>query len=109
MRDLKWSASEKIVVRRAFDQALTAELQDAVGRAKQIAAAVKQPSELWELETWLTQRRLEIDRKYDYRYSVLPMVFATLLKEGRVSEKDLHGLRGEKIDLIVGLASRLRT
>jgi Photoprotection regulator fluorescence recovery protein len=75
MRDLKWSPSEKIIARKAFDQALTAELRDVVQRAKQIAAAVEEPSELWELETWLRQCRLEIDRKYDYRYSVLPMVF----------------------------------
>jgi hypothetical protein len=107
MRDLKWSPSEKIIARKAFDQALTAELRDVVQRAKQIAAAVEEPSELWELETWLRQCRLEIDRKYDYRYSVLPMVFGTLLKQGRISEKDLHGLQEEKIDLIVGIASRL--
>ena len=107
MRDLKWSPSEKIIARKAFDQALVAELRDVVQRAKQIAAEVKEPSELWELETWLRQRRVEIDRKYDYRYSVLPMVFATLLKQRRISEKDLHGLHDEKIDLIVGIASRL--
>lgn len=107
MRDLKWSPSEKIIACKAFDQALTAELRDVVQRAKQIAAEVKEASELWELETCLRQRRLEIDRKYDYRYSVLPMVFATLLKQGRISEKDLNGLQEEKIDLIVGIASRL--
>ena len=51
MRDLKWSPSEKIIARKAFDQALAAELRDVVQRAKQIAAEVKEPSELWELET----------------------------------------------------------
>ncbi|MBV9268730.1 MAG: hypothetical protein JO061_21355 [Acidobacteriaceae bacterium] len=107
MRDLKWSPSEKITARKAFDQALAEELRQVVQRAKQIVAAVKEPSQLWDLETWLRQRRLEIDRKYDYRYSVLPMVFATLLKQGRISEKDLNGLQEEKIDLIVGIASRL--
>lgn len=107
MRDLKWSPSEKIIARKAFDQALASELRDVVQRAKHIAAEVKERSGLWELETWLRQRRLEIDRKYDYRYSVLPMVFATLLKQGRISEKDLNGLQEEKIDLIVGIASRL--
>ena len=107
MRNLKWSPAEKILARKVFDQALTAELRDVVKRAKQIAAAVKEPSELWDLETWLTQRRLEIDRKYDYRYSVLLMVFASLLNQGRISEEDLHGLQGEKIDLIVGIASQL--
>ena len=107
MRDLKWSQSEKIVARRAFDQALNMELQQLIRKAKEMAAAVEQASELWELESWLTQRRLEIGRKYDYRYSVLPLVFATLVKQGRVSENDLRGLDLEKIELIRGVASRL--
>jgi hypothetical protein len=29
---------------------------------------------------------------YDYRYSVLPLVFGNLIREGRLSEEELHGL-----------------
>jgi Photoprotection regulator fluorescence recovery protein len=65
-----------------------------------MAAKIEEASELWDLERWLTQRRLEIERKYDYRYSVLPFVFATLLKEGCITENDLHGLGQEKFELI---------
>jgi hypothetical protein len=50
---------------------------------------------------------LEIERKYDYRYSVLPFVFATLLSEGRISENDLRGLDQGKIELIHGVSSSL--
>lgn len=106
MHDLKWSPSEKVIARRAFDRALNTEIRDLIREAKQIAAAVEEGSELWKLESWLTQRRLEIGRKYDYRYSVLPFVFATLVKQGRISESDLHGLDLEKIELILGVASR---
>ena len=59
-----------------------------------------EPSELRELERWLTERRQEIDRKYDYRYSVLPLVLATLLREGRLAEDDLHGLGQDKLEAI---------
>jgi hypothetical protein len=52
------------------------------------------------LEGWLTQRRREIDRRYDYRYSILPLVFAHLLRDGCLTEDDLHGLEQEKLDLI---------
>jgi Photoprotection regulator fluorescence recovery protein len=107
MRDLKWSPSERVVARRTFDQALNTELQDLVAEAKRMAGTMEDASELWELESWLTQRRLEIDRKYDYRYSVLPFVFANLLQQGRITEKDLQGLCTEKIELILGIASRL--
>jgi hypothetical protein len=35
------------------------------------AKMIEQPSDLWELERYLTERRKEIDSRYDYRYSVL--------------------------------------
>ena len=71
LREMKWSPAEKAVARRAFDLALRRELEAVVREAKDRAAKIQEASELWELERWLTQRRQEIDRKYDYRYSVL--------------------------------------
>jgi hypothetical protein len=105
MRDLKWLPAEKVLARRAFDRALKLELQELVREAKEMAARVEEASELWDLEHWLSQRRLNIERKYDYRYSVLPFVFATLLKEGRIREQDLLGLGLAKVELIRSLAS----
>ncbi|HYZ86607.1 MAG TPA: hypothetical protein VE621_19490 [Bryobacteraceae bacterium] len=104
MRDLKWSQSEKVVARRAFDRALNEELEEVIRQAKGMAAAVEEPSQLWELERWLGERRVEIDRKYDYRYSVLPIVLAKLVNDGRIGENDLQGLDPEKIRLILGIA-----
>ena len=100
MSELKWSHAEKKVPRRAFDLALGNELETLVLEAKDRAAKIDQPSELWALEGWLTERRREIDRRYDYRYSILPLVFAHLLRDGRLTEDDLHGLGLEKLDLI---------
>ncbi len=42
-------------------------------------------------------KRNEIDEKYDYRYSVLILVFARLIKDGWLSFEDLEGLAEEKI------------
>jgi hypothetical protein len=106
MREFKWSPSEKAIARKAFDQALNNELQQLVREVKARAAVIDEPSEVWRLERWLAERRIEIDRKYHYRYSVLPIVFAELVKQGRIAENDLHGLAPEKIELILG-ASRL--
>ena len=100
MFDLKWSHAEKTIARRAFDRALGNELEALAGEAKDRAAKMEQPSDLWDLESWLTKRRREIDRRYDYRYSVLPLVFAHLLRDGRLTEDDLYGLREDKLDLI---------
>ena len=100
MYELKWSNAEKKVARRAFDLALGKELDALILEAKDRAAKIVEPSELWDLEGWLTQRRREIDRRYDYRYSILPLVFAHLLRDGCLTEDDLHGLEQEKLDLI---------
>jgi hypothetical protein len=68
--------------------------------AKSKAAKIREPSGLWELEQYLTQRRQEIDRMYDYRYSVLPLVLAKLLSSGRLVEDELHGLGEDKLACI---------
>ena len=65
-----------------------------------MASQIQQSSDLWDLEHYLTQRRNEIDRKYDYRYSVLPEVFGELVREGRVYEKELHGLTEDKLAFV---------
>jgi hypothetical protein len=97
MLELSWSHAEKTIARRAFDKALGNELEDVIREAKSRADAIK---DVWDLESWLTERRLEIDRRYDYRYSVLPLVFASLLRDGKLTEEDLNGLKQEKLNLI---------
>src|SRR5260370_17078086 len=87
-----WSKSEKAIARAAFDAALKRELQDVMHKTKQMAKQIKEPADVWELEYYLTERRKEIDRKYDYRYSQLTPVFGRLLYQVRVSEKKLPAL-----------------
>jgi hypothetical protein len=52
------------------------------------------------MERYLTGRRKEIDRQYDYRYSILPIVFGNLLRQRGLSERELHGLGEDKLDPI---------
>src|ERR1035438_5047637 len=66
--DMTWSRSEKTIARKAFDAALKRELHELMQEAREIADQIKQPSDLWDLQEYLTQRRREIDRKYNYRY-----------------------------------------
>jgi Photoprotection regulator fluorescence recovery protein len=100
MHSLKWSPSEKVIARKAFSVALEREFQALILEAKGKAARIEEPSGLWDLEQYLTERRREIDRVYDYRYSVLPLVFAELLRNGRVLEGELHGLGEDKLSWI---------
>lgn len=95
-----WPRSEKTIARTAFDAALKRELQEVVREAKQLANHIKEPADLWELEHYLTQRRKDIDRKYDFRSSRLTQVLGKLLCERRISEEELRGLREDKMKAI---------
>ena len=78
-----------------------------IQQAKKMASQIQQPSDLWDLEHYLTQRRKEIDRKYDYRYSQLTQVFGRLLYEKRLREEELRGLREDKLKPIRSFAKFL--
>ena len=73
-----------------------------------MASQTRQSSDLWDLEHYLTQRRKEIDRKYEYRYSRLTDVLGRLLHENRLSEEELRGLGEDKMQSIQSFARFLR-
>jgi hypothetical protein len=62
---------------------------------------------VWELERHLTQRRKDIDRRYDFRSSRLTQLFGRLLSERRINEQELHGLREDKMKAIRSCARLL--
>jgi Photoprotection regulator fluorescence recovery protein len=103
-----WSRSERAIARKAFDAALGRELHEVIQEAKKMASQIKQSSNLWDLEHHRTQRRKEIDRKYDFRDSHLTDVLGRLLYENRILEEELRGLREEKMKSIRSFAQFLR-
>ena len=100
MRELKWSSTEKAIARRCFDRALQQELDAAIQSTKEMAAKIRQASELRELEHHLTQLRKEIDRKYEYKHSTLVLFFADLVREGRLAAEDSRGVSEDKLGYI---------
>ena len=106
-RDLTWSRLEKAIARKAFNAALKRELHEVIQEAKRMASQIQQSSDLWDLEHYLTQRRKEIDCKYDYRYSQLTQVFGRLLYEKRLRQEELRGLREDKLKPIRSFAKFL--
>lgn len=102
MRDLHWSPKEKTIARQAFDRALHRELEATIREAKQMAVRIEEPDELWELERHLTRRRKEIDAKYEFKYSVLLLVLADLVRKGCINLDELHGLAEDKLRIIRG-------
>jgi hypothetical protein len=95
--EVKWTAAEKKVARRAFDQALERHLSAITAEAKRMMANVADPSELWQVEAYLTESRKNVDRLYQFRYSDLLRVFSILMRDDWLKEADLVGLQAEKI------------
>jgi hypothetical protein len=103
-----WSKSEKAIARTAFDAALKRELHEVMQETKKMASQINEPDDLWELERYLTERRKDINQKYDSRGSRLKDVLGRLLYENRLSENDLRGLREDKMKSIHSFAQFLR-
>ena len=97
MHEETWSRSEKAIARRAYDQAYDRELAALADEVRRVAPAIVEPGHIWALHDFLTRKRKEIDRKYDYRYSQLDIVFAQLVRDGWLSEAELTGLAEEKL------------
>lgn len=97
IKQVPWSPTEKKAARRAFEEALERQLSAVIAEAKRRMVNVVYPSDLWELETYLTESRKTIDRVYRYRYSDLLRVFAILMRDGWLKEADLVGLQPDKI------------
>lgn len=105
MYDLKWSASEKKLARRLYEQALHAELNEVLSEFKARAAKASTPEEMWAVGDFLEARRRAIDEKYDYRYSQLILVFSRLVREGRIQREQFEDLSQEKRAIIDHISS----
>jgi len=104
MSDGTWKTSEKKIARRVFDAALQSELAEIMAKFKLRAASIKDPDDMWEIQTYLAHAQREIDNKYDFRYSQLEIVFGRLLREERIEDQDLSGLSEEKLSNIRRIA-----
>jgi hypothetical protein len=95
--EMSWTAAEKKAARRAFDKAFEAQCGVIEAEVKRMIASASTPSDIWRVHDYLSERRRTVDQIYDYRYSVLLLVFARLLRDGWLTEADLAGLHKEKI------------
>ena len=104
MIETQWTKREKDIARKAFDAAYERECKAISQNVRKMALGINDPPGLWRLLEYLAKIREEIDEKYDYRYSVLPFVFARLVQEGWITQEDLAGLSDEKLTEIRRIA-----
>ena len=95
-----WSPAEKKAAHKAFDLAKERWCAAIHAEVKKMIERSSSPWVIWEIHDYLSERRRAFDKTLDYRYSVLPEVFATLLRQGWLKESDLLGLHADKIEQI---------
>jgi hypothetical protein len=99
MRD-EWSNAEKKIARRAYEAARQAVLARTLAEFKAKAAAATTIDDMWSIVDGSRERRRELEALLDYRYSQLPLVFARLIVEGYLDERQLAGLPEDKLEEI---------
>jgi len=99
MRD-EWSNAEKKIARRAYEAARQAVLARTLAEFKAKAAAATTIDDMWSIVDGSRERQRELEALLDYRYSQLLLVFARLIVEGYLDERQLAGLSEDKLEEI---------
>jgi hypothetical protein len=100
MIDLKWSPGEKKAAHSAFEAALARERASIRRHVEAVLRDTNDGTEIWAIRDYLNDKARELDRKYDFRYSVLIGVFARLVAEDWLALEELAGLDIAKRELI---------
>jgi hypothetical protein len=95
-----WTHNEKTVARRAFDLAFERECASVKTDVEKMMKSFADPSDIWRVHDYLSERRRQVAAVYKYSYSDLLSVFALLFRDGWLEESDLTGLQQDKIDRI---------
>jgi len=97
MDEFKWSKKEKKIAREAFDKAYERECSDLAEKIRSEANNLSKPEDIWRLHDFMSKKLKDIGKTYDYRYSVLTLVFARLINDGWLDYDDLKGLTEDKV------------
>lgn len=100
IRDFNWSSEEKKIARAAFDKAYQNEMNAIKNELVKRIGDLDDLQNIWSIHNYLSEKRKEIDSKYDYRYSMLVIIFGRLINEGYLDGKDLTGLSEDKLEAI---------
>jgi len=100
MGNITWSPEEKKIARKIFDKAYETEIEEIKNLLVNKIQDIKDGKDIWDINDFLTERRISIDKKYDYRYSQLIVVLGILLSEKYLTDNDLKGLSTDKIEKI---------
>jgi hypothetical protein len=92
-----WSHSERVVARKAFDQAYGKRCGEII---QQVRKMLDRDGNPWSVHEYLSKERRKVDNLFDYRYSQLMQVFGVLIADNQLALEDLAGLREDKLERI---------
>ncbi|DAB34043.1 MAG TPA: hypothetical protein CFH82_07460 [Sulfurospirillum sp. UBA12182] len=87
IKSLAWSNSDKKSARVLFELAKKRDYTKLIHNIKNFS--LEKEENVWDLKTYLNDQAKEFDTKYDYRYSMLPILFACYIEEGLLSDDEL--------------------
>ncbi|MFO0039324.1 MAG: hypothetical protein ACK522_10325 [Synechococcaceae cyanobacterium] len=91
-----WTAEEQQIARRAFEQALSREVEALIDTLRRETAALSGAEQVWQLHDFLSIRRHQIEGRSSFHLDGLLFVFADFVKAGLTSFEELDGLSGDK-------------
>jgi hypothetical protein len=98
-----WSEDEKKVAEVAFRTAYEREVAALIRKVREKVTDTTNIEDIWHLSDYLNAKRHEIDGKYDYSYTALLFIFASLVKDGWLNLDELKGLSTEKLAKVAAL------
>src|SRR5437660_9063077 len=84
--EVRWSLGEKKAARKVFDKAYRRQCDSVRARVKDMITTAVDPADIWRIHDYLSRERRRTDELFEFRYSVLILVFARLLADGSLTE-----------------------
>jgi hypothetical protein len=95
--EVRWSPGEKKAARKIFDKAYRRRCDSIRARLKEMITTAVEPVDIWSIHDYLSRERRRTDELFEFRYSVLILVFARLLADGSLTEAELSELAADKV------------
>jgi hypothetical protein len=95
-----WPKSEKILAQKILGVALNREMLEIRKRISKTVTDYKEHEDIWKLHKYLSDKKKEMDSKYELKYSQMILVFGRMIREGYLREDDFNGLSESKIKAV---------
>lgn len=88
IKNISWSKKDKEAARSLYETAKKRDYQKLILSIRNFSFEIDE--NIWELKEFLDAKAKEFDAKYDYRYSMLPLLLALYIEEGLLNINDLE-------------------